>query len=268
MNNERPSVVFQVLSTGEMRGELALLMMYLVKNKYPVSLHFGRSGYMACDRNSGILEWLNNTDAEYLIQCDQDMIAPIDILRLATHKKDICAASFLYIGDTGPTVAARGLDIPGGGVEVPFPPMDGAPILQEVEWTGTGVYCISREAAEKLIEKEGMVFKFDVKEDGLVGQGVDVFMCRRAREHGLEVWLDRSLIVGHSKVQTWAPTLVGELTYQKWGTLWRGAEVPRDPSEKVPMNELFQLDPLDDSLCQLFLYDKALRDAVMEKKAA
>ncbi len=266
--NGRPSVVFQVLSTGRLRGELALLMMYLVKNKYPVSLHFGRSGYMACDRNSGIIEWLDNTDAEYLIQCDEDMICPTDIIRLATYGKDIIAASFLYIGDHGPTVAAKGIEDAEGNPTIPFPPREGDRTLIEVEWTGTGVYCISRTAAEKLIAEEGMVFKFDVGETGLVGQGVDVFMCRRARALGLEVWLDRSLIVGHSKVQTWTPTIDGALTYQKWGTLWRGTEVPRDPSQKIPINELFQLDPLDNSRCQLFLYDASLREVVMKGEEA
>ncbi len=261
-----PSVVFQVLSTGRLRGELALLMMYLVKNHYPVSLHFGRSGYMACDRNSGILEWLNNTDAEYLIQCDEDMISPTDILRLATRGKDIVAASFLYIGDRGPTVAARGLDDAAGNPTAPFPPTDGEDPMIEVEWIGTGVYCISRNAAEKMIKEYGKVFDFDILEDGLIGQGCDVFMCRNARKIGLEVWLDRSLIVGHSKVQTWTPTQEGDLTYQKWGTLWRGVRVPRDPSDKVPINELFMLDPLDDSNCQLFLYDKELREVVMKEE--
>ncbi len=264
----RLSVVFQILSTGELRGELSLLMMYLVKNHYPVSLHFGRSGYMACDRNSGILEWLNNTDSEYLIQCDQDMISPTDILRLATYGKDICAASFLFIGDHGPTVAARGLADADGNPTAPFPPGDGDAPLIEVEWIGTGVYCISRTAAKKMIKEYGMVFDFDIKEDGLIGQGCDVYMCSRARKIGLEVWLDRSLIVGHSKVQTWAPTQDGSLTYQKWGTLWRGVNVPRDPTQKIPINELFQLDPLDDSNCQLFLYDKDLREVVMEGEEA
>ena len=193
---------------------------------------------------------------------------PTDILRLALNKKDICAASFLYIGDRGPTVASRGLDDVDGNATAPFPPADGEKNLIEVEWIGTGVYCISRKAALKLIEQDGMVFQFDVLKDGLIGQGCDVFMCRRARKAGLEVWLDRSLLVGHNKVQTWTPTIDGALTYQKWGTLWRGANVPRDPTDKVPINELFMLDPLDNSTCQLFLYDEKLREVVMGKEAA
>jgi len=229
------NILFQVLSTGSIKAELAIFFTVMAQRGAAVSLFLGHSGYMASDRNQGISEWLDQGDSEYLIQCDEDMVPPMNVLELASWEKDITSLVYLFAGQGGPTIAASGLN----GNEPVFPILEGEERLIEVAWVGTGCYCIKRSAALKMIEKQGQVFLFDFIERGHKGRGCDVFMCRKAREHGLKVWLDRGLIAGHVKSATWAPDPSSAiLTFQPWGSYWNGDKIPTRTQEIEPLSDL------------------------------
>lgn len=230
------SVLFQVLSTGKVKSELSIFFTVMAQRGTAISLFLGHSGYMASDRNQAIHEWLKDSKADFLIQCDEDMVPPLDITKMAEWKKDIVSCVYLYGGDRGPTVGACGLE-----GEPVFPIQKGEPQLKEVAWIGTGCYCISRPAAEHLIERNGQVFEFDFDERGGKKTGCDVFMCRKAREHGLKVWLDRGMISGHVKSATWTPHPEnGMLTFQPWGSYWNGDNIPLGVKDIEPLPELIR----------------------------
>lgn len=231
------NVLFQVLSTGNIRAELAVYFTTLAQQGATVSIFLGHSGYMPSDRNNAINKWLDRGTEQYIVQCDQDMIPPVDVLKMTRHKKDFVGCSYLCGSDRGPMLAAAPLL----GTNTPaFPkasPSD--PDLVEVEWVGTGCYSLSRDAALRMKAAQGgRVFDFEFTEDGSKKTGVDILLCRRMREIGMKVWLDRGCVAGHAKAMSWAPSADGRLKCLPWGTYWAGDEVPEAKTDRIPISEL------------------------------
>lgn len=228
--------LFQILSTGGIRAELLYLGMLCAKRGADVGVVFGHRGYMANSRNSAIQTFLESP-CDVLVQCDEDVIPPLNILDIIQHRKGIVGTVALYAGESGP----RPNFAPLTGSQADLMPLKEGDIpLVEVLWIGTGCYSITREAALHMIEKYGAVFAQDTKPDGTIGKGVDVFMCHRAREAGLNIFLDRKMLCGHNKDMIWAPTKDGELVILPWGSMWVNDDVPKDGDGRKSYGELLQ----------------------------
>ena len=184
-------VFYQVLSTGSMRAEHLHVGMLCSKRGALVGVAFGHRGYMANSRNMAIQAFLK-TDADVLIQCDEDVIPPLNILNLAAHGKSLIGTIALHASNTGPSVNSAPL--PGDGPT--FPMERGDSPLRKVAWFGTGCYSITRQLAEDMIAAYGAMFHQENTKDGLRAAGVDVVMCRRARMIGHDAWIDRSMVCG------------------------------------------------------------------------
>lgn len=228
-------VFYQVLSTGSMRAEHLHVGMLCSKRGALVGVAFGHRGYMANSRNMAIQAFLR-TDSDVLIQCDEDVIPPLNILNLAAHGKDLIGTIATHASSVGPAVNSAPL--PGDGPT--FPMERGDDPLRKVAWFGTGCYSITRAFAEKMIAAYGAVFHQENTKDGLRGAGVDVVMCRRARMLGIDAWIDRSMICGHNKDLIWAPTADGELAILPWGSMWISDEVPVDGLHAKSLDELYE----------------------------
>ena len=253
--DDEPRVLFQIISCGTMRAELAAFFAYMTASGHSISVFLGHRGYMPMDRNEAIHEFLAG-DEDILIQCDEDMIPPLTVLDMAKHGVDICGVLYLCGSDRGPMIAVKAFDIAceckgkdkeckecdGGGIATPevYPVKEGEPSLLEVDWVGTGCYVITREAALKMIATHGRVFDFCWSNKGGKLRGVDVDMGHRAREAGLKVYCDRREVAAHSKGGNWAPTKTGQLVLLPWGSYWAHDEIPTCASERKPLPEVMQ----------------------------
>ena len=229
------NVLFQILSTGDIRAELLHVAMVVSKAGANVGIVFGHRGYMANSRNAAINTFLK-TNADVLVQCDQDVIPPLNILDILKWRKPIVGTIALCAGEKGPRVNFGAL--PGLKQTDIFPKPDGESPLVEVAWIGTGCYTITREACETMIAKYDSVFAYDSHPDGSCRTGVDVFMSQRARAVGLPIWIDRSLLCGHNKDMIWAPTKDAGLSILPWGSMWVGDDVPIDGDHRKSLGEL------------------------------
>ena len=228
-------ILFQILSTGSMRSELQYISMLCAKRGAATGIVYGHRGYMAKSRNAALNTFLKG-DCDVLIQCDEDVIPPLNILDITRWRKPIVGTIALYANERGPTPNFKPISPLTQADLMPIPAGD-VPLV-EVAWIGTGCYSITRAAAEHMVKTYVKAFAHDDQPDGSEGMGVDVFMCYRAREAGLSVWLDRSLLCGHSKEMTWAPTKDGQLAILPYGSMWVGDNVPKDGNARKSYSEL------------------------------
>jgi hypothetical protein len=255
---EKPTTLFQVLSTGRVRAELTLFYALMAKQHTNVSVFLGHSGYIATDRNAAVNTWLK-TGEDVLIQCDEDMVPPMNVLELVDSMGDYDIMSTVYLcgSDSGPMVAAKSFNktchcggknegcsqCAGEGIFAPrvYPPNEGDPYIIPVEWVGTGCYAIKRSAAEAMKEKYGKVFDVDFAEDGSKRTGTDVFMCKQAREIGLKIGINRQMVCGHAKGSTWVPARdnVG-IVMPPWGTYWLNDNVPTCAAQRRSVDDIMK----------------------------
>ena len=137
-----------------------------------------------------------NTDAEFLLMIDDDMIPPEDLLGMTAYDCDIVGGLYYaWENRTGPFVAAYSRN---GDQYV-------RPAIGEIENTGlhemalVGGGCIMfhRRTLETL-SAPWFCFETDA-----TGQNIlmpeDFHICREAGRHGLKVFLDSDRICGHIK---------------------------------------------------------------------
>ena len=146
-------------------------------------------------RNRIVAHFLN-TDAEFLLMIDDDMIPPDDLLGMTAYECDIVGALY-YAWETriGPFIAAYSRN---GDHYV-------RPVLGEIENTGLhemalvggGCIMLHRRVLETL-PAPWFCFETDA-----AGQNIlmpeDFHICREAGRHGLKVFLDTDRICGHIK---------------------------------------------------------------------
>ena len=224
----------QCLTTGKVAADMMLLWEVYSRLGADLAVFYGHSGYIASDRSSACMWWLEKKSTRKLIQLDEDMLPPVDMLKLALKLDepdvDLVFAPYLYLGDRGLTLSAATLD--------ETAPMLSEPGLLEVAWGGTGMWAAKRETLLKIRAAEGAIIKFEIDEDGRKKRGTDVFFCARARALGMRVWLDRDLIAGHRKGPVWVPHPDGSISSLPWGKFWRGREVPRTHTDATKLTEL------------------------------
>ncbi len=125
------------------------------------------------------------TDYTHLFFVDSDMYFQPDVLdKLLASDKDIIGAQYYRRNETkdkDPVVPTR-YDMPGMSY----------PNRIFVNYAaGTGCLLIKREAFEKIPKPW---FGLGTEDNWL---GEDVFFCKKAKENGIETWMDAGLAVGH-----------------------------------------------------------------------
>jgi hypothetical protein len=235
----KEDVFFQVLTGNKPCVNLLPFGIEMAKLANGSGVAYGHSGYLPSDRNNGIIYWLDKTDCKFLVQVDHDMTPPLNILELADHDVELVGVPYLFMGDQGPSISGAGLTGADGIRETVWPGRG----MVEVEWFGTGAYCIRRDFAERMISEYGMLFDYDTKARGVKDRGTDVFMCIRARRLGYKVWWDRDMVAGHLKEEIWVPMESGEVRFVPPLLFWKGREVPEIGNERKKRFEVFNEQP-------------------------
>lgn len=172
----------------------------------PLSLSIEVSGVVTIGRDLVLDDFLQST-SDYLFWIDSDMVwEPEDFLRivaLATQVGVVCAAYPAKVEGPVSFYAKSGDELTTG----PYG-------LLEIEGTGLGFTCISREWLEKLaatkpdvrdqITERSLksVFRVDISEDGF-RRTEDIAFFHDLRALGAKVWLDPQIGLGHIGERMW-----------------------------------------------------------------
>ena len=168
-------------------------------------------------RNGAVLQFLNETDAEWMLQIDSDIDFPPDsvdrILEVA-HPVDAPIICGLYLST-----------LPEGLTAVAWPEVDGPPYdadtlvralkngerLLPCERTGAGFLLVHRDVLMAMHDAAPVDPWFGEEFVHGVKQGEDFTFCVRARKLGYPIYVDIGLDLGHVKTIVWTKEMLGNV---------------------------------------------------------
>jgi hypothetical protein len=157
-------------------------------------------------RNDVMRKWLENTEADYLLMVDTDMIIGSRTIEdLLKHHKDIvgglCFSGSTITGSVSPAI--RYLEKTDEGTKVRVMWDYPTNTLVEADAIGAACMMISRECAEGVWEARGKDHPLPWFAHGVhngIQIGEDIAFCLTARTLGYKVFVDTGLVIEHAKV--------------------------------------------------------------------
>lgn len=172
-----------------------VLSLLNIKTEHELFPVVATEGYTTAEgRNYCVVQAIKN-NCSHILFVDDDMTFPSDTIdRLLAHAKDIVGVySYSRVLPLSPTVGF--LDANGE-----YLPQDRMAFVKKPETlfkcytVGMGVALINMELFNK-IEKPW--FYFQTHDNGAILIGEDAWLCKQARDKGIEIWCDPTLEVGH-----------------------------------------------------------------------
>lgn len=188
------TVYLAILNQGWIRAELAILITrWLQNSSYNIYLHFPAEKPIEHNRNNIVKRFLE-TDFDYLMMLDCDIIPPTDIFNLVDFDKDIIGGlCFACKSRQGreiliPLILKRKKEDKRDDVEWKYSviEVEGNEGLMECDAVGTGCIIIARRVLEHPKMKPAFVNYYD--KDGLRIEGLDLSFCRRTQELGFKIY--------------------------------------------------------------------------------
>lgn len=194
---EGKKLTIAIAAHGDMKTDTAINLATQVKTlQCPIRLEVVRSAYTHHNRNL-LMQQAIDAGSTHLMFIDTDMRFPQDgVQRLMAHDKDVIGGSYnlRQPGDQVSTV--KQLDRSASVLDLSR--------LQKVRAVGTGFMLIRLDAIRALnLSPDGHVngeplpplwFYFDYDGEWV---GEDVYFCDLVRKHGLDVWCDPTIPLGH-----------------------------------------------------------------------
>jgi len=190
-------VYIAILTSGNIRFETARwLINRLQEGKYDISVQHFFSTPVQSNRNQ-IVRYFLNTDFDYLVMLDHDIVPNKRLLDLIEEDKEIISG--LYCGWNRGSLCPFAFVTTEKGKyqdkgDKPFDIADGKGII-EVDRIGAGALIIKREVLEKLKTPFAVIYD----EGGIAQVGEDFEFCRRAQEAGYKIWVDMDCLCNHLK---------------------------------------------------------------------
>lgn len=153
------------------------------------------------NRNKIVYDFLYNSDHDWLMMLDDDMIPHAPLKQLVEYNKKVISGLTVvrHNGIPSPLIQKR---VPGKSGEVRFrtanlKDLDSeTPPLIKVDGIGTGCLLIHREVLEKM---QPPWFKFEYDEIGEIKLSEDYAFSEKCRKLGYDMWVDSSWSCGHGK---------------------------------------------------------------------
>lgn len=149
-----------------------------------------------CSNRSQITQRFLDTDCDYLLMIDDDIIPIANPAELVATGKDVIGCPALVRKDSRAAVWVAYSFVDGKIAPLDIATIDLRYDLLEVDAVGSGCILVKREVLEKL-GPTGWTIEFD--EDGKCKTGTDIVFCRRAKEAGFGVYCAVKYICEHIK---------------------------------------------------------------------
>lgn len=216
--------------TKQIDGDLAELIFEMQKEKgFEIEYEIFGGQPVELARNNLVKQFLQ-TDCEYILMVDDDIVPPRDILDMARRGKDI-VAGLCYAFNPGmgifPVAFEKeekgyyrdNLAVIGRDSEVENKG------IKKVELVGTGCILISRRVFAKMEEP---YFRFIYNDEVTKAEDSEDFnFCARAISAGFEVYVDTDRVCGHKKsvdlkaMMEWATAFSNEKSMIKFHDLYK-----------------------------------------------
>ena len=149
-----------------------------------------------CSNRSQITKRFLETDCDYLMMLDDDVIPIANPAELVATGKDVIGCPALVRKDSRAAVWVAYTFVDGKIAPLDIATIDLRYDLLEVDAVGSGCILVKRSVLEKL-GPNGWTIEFD--EDGKCKTGTDIVFCRRAKEAGFGVYCAVKYICEHIK---------------------------------------------------------------------
>jgi GT2 family glycosyltransferase len=182
----KTKVMIGIPNLGYVKTELMAWIINQMKNQ-DYEIHLIMPNHRPCDYNRNVIvEEFLKSGCEWLLQIDDD-IAPIhNLLDLIKHNKKIVSADVQTV--KGREIIKLAMEQTKDGWKQKK--LEAG--LNEVDAVGTGVLLTHREVYEKL---DKPYYKYHYDKDGMLIQGLDFQLCKRAKEKGFKVYYDNDIKV-------------------------------------------------------------------------
>ncbi len=178
-------------------GDLAMALFKMQQDpRYDVSLKIWPGFGVDVVRNKIVAGFLQS-DAQFLLMIDDDMIPPDNLLDMTAYDCDVVGALYYAWNlSKGPFVPAYWLDSDGCYVR-PKPGYIENTGLREVSHLGGGCIMLHRRVLETI---PAPWFSFEIDPTGQkIVIPEDFLICKKAISHGFKVFLDTDRVCGHIK---------------------------------------------------------------------
>lgn len=185
------------MTSAAISGRLALLLVELARGPDGPAVEIV-PGYPVDRVRNQICKRFLESDADYLLMIDDDVVPPATVLDMARHDKDVVAGlCYAYLPRLGyysvayPSGNEHGKPVERLGIGEQI---EGRGLI-EVELAGTACMLIHRRVLEALDRPH---FKMQLDDDCLlIKDSEDFSFCRKARAAGFSIWLDTDQPCGH-----------------------------------------------------------------------
>lgn len=187
------TIYLAILNQGWIRAELAMLLnLWAREAPYNIFLSLPAEKPIQHNRNHIVKKFLE-TDFDYLMMLDDDIVPPRDFWKLADLDKDIVGGlCFAYKQQKVIPLALQRLpenereDVKWKYRTWTLKDIKASGGLTEVDAVGTGAIIIARRVLEHPKMKPAFVNYYD--KDGLRIEGLDLSFCRRAQGAGFKIY--------------------------------------------------------------------------------
>lgn len=178
-------ILLAIPHTGNLRAELAQFLISLNSFGHEVKIFLSEGRPISHNRNLIVKVFLES-EMDYLLQIDSDIVPPKNIIEMVNNNVDFCSADIQTC--KGQEIIKLALEKTETGDEYRIIKnlKNG---LNKVDATGTGCCLISRKVFEKL---KPPYYKFIFDEEGLCIKGEDFHFCDSIKELGFDIYFDTS----------------------------------------------------------------------------
>lgn len=149
-------------------------------------------GYQVDQIRNLIAEWAKRYD--YLLSVDSDIVLPPDTLeKMLSADKDIISGLYIQRIPNTQTLEVYMLNENGGVVNIPYRLLENKPLTQ-IAACGMGCVLVKAKVFRDM-EYPHFYYKSALDHRDTISE--DVYFCKKAREHGFEVWTDPSIMCDH-----------------------------------------------------------------------
>ncbi len=186
-------ITISIPSNRNIQAQTAESMLNLVAHGgYEFHVLIASEGYTIAENRNYIAVQAVNAGSEHLLMVDDDMTFPPDLLdQLLSVQKDIVGVAYHPRAETGQIV--KYLDETHAvAIEQSTDPKYKEPFACHA--TGTGIILIKCSVFRTMTRPW---FAFEYHETGQCKKGEDWYFCEKAKEFGIETWVDPRIIIGH-----------------------------------------------------------------------
>lgn len=190
--NKIKKVYIAIPTTGNIRTELLGFLLNIIHTpNYQIKIDTTSFGDTCGNRNLLTNRFLES-DSEWMMTCDSDIIPPMDILSMIDESKDIISpVNFAWKGSELIPLIMNKVKT---GYQINWKLIKSKNNVLKTDAVGLGCCFIHRRVLEKL-KKPHFEFRYDKK--GLLNNDDSFYFCDKVRQIGFNIWVDKRYMTSH-----------------------------------------------------------------------